>query len=125
MSRIKSTNTSLELKVRKYLFANGYRYKLHSTLIRKPDLLFSKQRVAVFVNGCFWHMHGCNLSKIPTSRREFWEKKLNRNKARDIEVEGLLKELGWKTIRIWECEVNNNIEKATYDLICIIAKKFI
>ncbi len=122
MSRIRSSGTTLELKVRRYLFANGYRYRLHSTLNGKPDLVFPKERIAVFVNGCFWHMHDCNLSRIPSSRKEFWEKKLTRNKKRDYEVECSLRELGWKTVQIWECEINKNIEDATSNLLDLLAR---
>ena len=122
MSQIKSSDTKLELLVRRYLFSKGLRYRLHSTLKGKPDLVFPKEKIAVFVNGCFWHMHNCKLSSFPSSRKEYWELKLERNRARDNEVLQFLNEQGWRTIQLWECKIKEGIEKATLDLINMISK---
>ena len=103
MSRIRSADTSLEIEVRKILYSLGYRYRLHSSLPGHPDLVFPKQMVALFINGCFWHMHGCKLSTIPSTRREFWTEKLNRNRQRDHNVTEELNAMGWKVVKIWEC----------------------
>lgn len=112
MSRIKSSDTALELKVRKYLFSKGFRYRIHYRLVGKPDIVFPANKIAVFVNGCFWHLHGCSLSKIPSSRTKFWEQKLKRNRERDAEVAIALDKLGWTVIQLWECEINSDFNHA-------------
>jgi len=123
MSRIRSTDTSLELKVRKYLFSKGLRYRLHSDLPGKPDIIFPGEHVAVFINGCFWHMHGCKLSTIPTSRRDYWRTKLEKNRERDTRVNAELTALGWKTVTVWECEVDKNIDEALLPLVITLKDK--
>lgn len=90
MSRIRSSDTSIELAVRRCLFSWGFRYRLKYPLPGKPDIVFPGRRIAVFVNGCFWHMHGCRLSKMPSTRTDFWKDKLERNRERDAEVSALL-----------------------------------
>lgn len=123
MSRIRGKDTSLEIKVRKYIFSKGYRYMINYDLQGKPDIAFPKKKVAVFINGCFWHMHSCGLSSIPTARREFWEKKLNRNKERDKEVSAILEKQGWKVFRLWECEIKQDLEKAILPLLNYLVNK--
>lgn len=110
MSKIRSSDTALELKVRRYLFSNGFRYRIHYKLPGKPDIVFPKAKIAVFVNGCFWHIHGCKLSKIPATNTCFWKQKLSGNKQRDAEVTAALSEFGWKVIHLWECEIEENFE---------------
>lgn len=110
MAGIRSKNTTPELKVRKWLHARGYRYRLHKKdLPGTPDIVFTKRKLAIFVHGCFWHKHeNCHLVKIPSTRREWWQEKLERNAVRDkLSIEQLEK-LGWKTLIIWECETRNN-----------------
>ncbi len=108
MSRIRSEKTSIEIKVGRYLWSEGYRYRTHYSITGKPDIAFPGKHIALFINGCFWHRHGCRLSYIPRSRKEFWTEKLERNVARDKEVKLLLGKLGWKTKVIWECEIESD-----------------
>jgi len=112
MSRIRSHDTSIELAVRRYLYSQGFRYRLHSKLDGRPDLVFPRYRIAVFVNGCFWHMHGCRLSAIPSTRRDFWIRKLEGNRRRDALNLKSLSDAGWTTVTIWECDVLRNVAEA-------------
>lgn len=107
MSRIKSKDTKPELIVRRYLHAHGYRYRINvKRLPGTPDIVLRKYRTAIFINGCFWHGHeGCKYFVMPKSNTPFWEKKIERNKQRDIEKRIQLRHLGWHTIIIWECEL--------------------
>ena len=106
MSGIRSKNTKPELIIRKALFRKGYRYRLHpKRMPGRPDFILPKYRVAVFVNGCFWHLHDCHLFKWPSTRRQYWQKKLQGNKERDeLKTERLLKN-GWRVLIIWECAI--------------------
>lgn len=122
MSRIRSANTSLEIRVRKYLFSQGLRYTLNSKLQGRPDLIFQGPKVAVFINGCFWHFHGCKLSSVPKTRQNFWKKKLENNRLRDATVKSSLECEGWKVVTIWECEVENDLRKAVKPLTDILKK---
>lgn len=105
MSRIKSTNTNPELKVRKLLYSKGFRYRIHYPLKGKPDIVFPKKRIALFINGCFWHGHGCKIDHVPKSNSPFWISKIEKNRSRDKEVNKLLTKEGWKIITLWECEI--------------------
>lgn len=122
MSHIHSKDTKPELKVRRWLWAHGYRYRLNvKSVPGKPDIVMRPYRTAIFVNGCFWHGHGVQLEathlesiervensaccKIPMSNREFWVKKIRRNKERDQENYRVLQENGWHVIVIWECQL--------------------
>ena len=109
MSRIRAKNTKPEILVRKYLFSNGFRYRLHcKDLPGKPDLVLPKYNTVIFVHGCFWHGHeGCRYFVIPKTRTEWWVNKINRNKELDKENKLTLKELGWYVITIFECELKN------------------
>ncbi len=109
MRRVRGRDTSLELRLRKLLWAEGLRgYRLHrSSLPGKPDLAFGKDRVAVFVDGCFWH--GCpECYRRPKNNAEYWSAKLERNQTRDRLVSKELRSLGWAVIRIWEHEVRRD-----------------
>jgi DNA mismatch endonuclease, patch repair protein len=109
MRRIRSTNTSPELALRRFLHGLGYRFRLHrKDLPGKPDLVFPGRRKVIFVHGCFWHQHSsCREGRIPGSRVEYWGPKLNRNQTRDAANQGLLKEQGWNVLVIWECELKD------------------
>ena len=112
MSAIKSRNTKPELAIRKRLFARGLRYSLHSSsLPGKPDLVFRRYKAIVFVNGCFWHGHDCYLFKWPKSNREFWRRKINRNRFVDNRTLKELRGLGWRTMTVWECAIRGQSEK--------------
>lgn len=104
MSRIKGKNTSIEVKVRKHLFSQGFRYRINVTKSPgKPDIVLPKYNAVVFVNGCFWHSHtGCKEAYMPKSRVEFWQKKFERNVQNDtIQMEKLM-EAGWRFFTVWE-----------------------
>lgn len=104
MSRIRDRNTKPEIQVRKLLHAKGFRFRLHQkTLPGKPDLVLSKYRVCIFVHGCFWHGHTCPMFKLPSTRRDFWLKKINGNQRRDLLATDSLLELGWRVLTVWEC----------------------
>lgn len=104
MSRIRGKDTKPEMLIRRGLHARGLRYRLHDRkLPGRPDLVFAKHQTAVFVHGCFWHAHGCALSKVPTTRREFWRTKLEGNAARDRKAVAALQAAGWRILVIWEC----------------------
>ena len=109
MSRIKSRDTSPELKVRSILHSSGYRFRLHrKDLPGKPDIVLPKYRTVIFVHGCFWHRHlDCKYAYTPKSNIEFWEKKFTANIQRDLRSKKLLQEQGWTVIVVWECQVNN------------------
>lgn len=107
MSRIKSKDTSLEIEVRKYLYHHGFRYRKNvKDLPGTPDIVLTKYHTAIFINGCFWHHHfNCKLAYVPKSRTEYWLKKFESNINNDIEKEKELRELDYKVIIVWECEL--------------------
>lgn len=110
MSHIRSINTKPEETVRKYLFSRGLRYRKN---VRKlpgcPDIVLPKYKTVVFVNGCFWHMHDCGRFVWPSTNKEYWSKKINRNVERDAENYRILSEQGWKVLVIWECQLKNKV----------------
>ncbi|MEI7526632.1 MAG: very short patch repair endonuclease [Mariniphaga sp.] len=107
MSRIRGKDTKPEMVVRRFLFANGYRYRLHDPkLPGKPDIVLPKYKTAIFVNGCFWHGHkGCPYFVLPKTRTEWWLQKIKGTMARDKAAEVALNVIGWKVILIWECRL--------------------
>lgn len=107
MSRIRSTDTSPEVTLRKYLFSRGLRYRKNvRSLPGTPDLVFPKYRTVVFVHGCFWHRHpGCRYATTPATNTEFWNQKFQDNIERDRKVVSELSDLGWNIITVWECFV--------------------
>ncbi|GHV92412.1 hypothetical protein AGMMS50268_29150 [Spirochaetia bacterium] len=106
MSRIHSKNTKPELTVRKWLWHNGYQYRLHrKDLPGKPDIVLPKYNAIIFVHGCFWHRHNCKFASKPATRKDFWEQKLNGNVERDRKNIQKLGELNWRILVIWECEI--------------------
>lgn len=109
MAKIRSKNTNPELKVRRLLHAEGYRYRLHDKkLPGSPDLVFAGRRKAIFVHGCFWHGHECPVgSRLPKSNTQFWADKRTRNQARDEEQMEKLNSLGWSVLILWECEMKD------------------
>lgn len=125
MSHIRSKDTKPEIKVRRWLWGHGYRYRLNvKSVPGKPDIVMRPYRTAIFVNGCFWHGHQLRLAqksdgtgsqeaivensaccKIPTTNREFWVTKILRNRERDKDNYRVLQENGWQVIVIWECQL--------------------
>lgn len=108
MSHIRSNNTRPEERVRKYLFANGFRYRKNDKRYPgKPDIVLPKYKTIVFVHGCFWHQHpGCKAARIPDTNSEFWKEKFARNVVRDQKEQDELRRAGWHVIIIWECELS-------------------
>ncbi|SFF84462.1 T/G mismatch-specific endonuclease [Prevotella sp. KH2C16] len=128
MAAIKSKGTKPELLVRRYLWAQGFRYRLNSPrLPGHPDLVLRKYRTCIFVNGCFWHGHRVHVMagggkrniessgccKIPHTNREFWVNKILRNRERDIEEQKQLAAMGWHCITVWECELKPKVREET------------
>lgn len=109
MGRVKGKDSKPELAVRRLVHGMGYRYRLHvKHLPGKPDLVFANRKKVIFVHGCFWHRHGdpdCKLARLPKSRLEFWLPKLEGNKTRDARTKAKLKDLGWRALIIWECQI--------------------
>lgn len=113
MSGIRGKNTKPELLIRKGLHAKGFRYRLHCRDVPgNPDICFRSRKAAIFVHGCFWHKHECHLFKWPSTRPEFWKKKLERNAAVDRRASAMLTQLGWRVATVWECSLKgpNSVE---------------
>ena len=110
MSHIRSTNSRPEEIVRKYLFSKGLRYRKNvRRLPGCPDIVLSKYKTVVFVNGCFWHMHDCGRFVWPKSNTEYWHQKISRKIERDKENHQLLQEQGWRVLIIWECQLKKAV----------------
>ena len=107
MGRIRSRDTRPELQVRHFLWASGFRYRLHGkALPGKPDIVLRRYKTVIFVHGCFWHGHAaCKQFKLPQTRPEFWRAKIEGNQARDATVIAKLQAMGWQVIVVWECEL--------------------
>lgn len=117
MSRIRAKDTKPELTIRRLLFADGFRYRIHvKTLPGTPDLVLPKYRAVIFVHGCFWHGHdGCKYAKLPETHGEFWRGKISKNKERDQRVRQELVSGGWRVLTIWTCSIKNQAKvKETY-----------
>jgi len=116
MSRIRNKDTNPEILVRKFLFTNGFRYRLNDKkLPGKPDIVLPKYKTVIFVNGCFWHGHeNCKYFKLPATRTEWWKEKIEGNIKNDKKKHDQLCEAGYKVIVIWECEIKN---KSIFDII--------
>lgn len=107
MSKISNKDTKPEILVRKFLFSQGFRYRINvRTLPGKPDIVLPKYKIAIFVHGCFWHGHDCKKGKLPSSNIDFWKNKILKNKLRDNENQAQLALLSWKVIVIWQCEIS-------------------
>jgi len=107
MARVRQKDTKAELNLRKALHSKGLRYRLHVALLSKPrrvaDIVFYSARVAIFVDGCFWH--GCpEHASWPKSNPEFWREKIEANRARDADTDRRLETLGWSVVRVWSHE---------------------
>ena len=124
MSRIKGKDTKPEMLVRRFLHANGYRYRLHDKkLPGKPDIVLPKYKTVIFVHGCFWHGHkNCKYFVVPKTRTEWWLKKINSNIANDAKAAKALKKGGWKVICIWQCNLNAvKVEKSLHNILLKLA----
>lgn len=148
MAAIKGKDTKPEMVVRRFLWSHGFRYRLnHRLLPGKPDVVLRKYRTCVFVNGCFWHGHRLQLidngkwriendsgaeldsiensecCKVPHTNREFWVRKIMRNKERDVEVQRKLAEMGWHCITVWECELKGDKREQTLESLAYTLNK--
>ena len=113
MSQVKNKNTKPELKIRKFLFSQGYRYRINvKNLPGCPDIVLPKYKTVIFVNGCFWHGHYVD-GRIPHSNSDYWRKKIERNQERDAKNKEALLKLGWCVITIWECQLKPTVRKQT------------
>lgn len=119
MSQIKGKDTKPETIVRKFLFSNGFRYRKNDKRYPgTPDIVLPKYRTVIFINGCFWHGHeGCKYYVIHKTNTEFWLNKINSNISRDSHQYKQLKEMGWRVIIIWECQLKPTIRNITLEKI--------
>lgn len=116
MSHIRSKNNkSTELKLIKIFKEYGITgWRRNYNVKGHPDFVFLQKKIAVFVDGCFWHGHKCQ-KHIPNENKEFWEKKISRNKRHDKQITKMFKQRGWTVIRIWECELCKIKDKKIYN----------
>lgn len=104
MAAVRGKDTKPELLLRRELFRQGFRFRLHyGHLPGKPDIVLPKYRAVIHVHGCFWHGHNCPLFQWPATREDFWQKKITGNIARDQRTEDELKTAGWRVLTVWEC----------------------
>lgn len=113
MAAIKGRDTKPEMIVRKYLFSRGLRYRVNvNKLPGSPDIVLRKYGTVVFIDGCFWHGHkNCKYYKLPSTNVEYWKNKIAKNMARDYVNNVDLELLGWRVLRIWECEIKTKFQR--------------
>lgn len=120
MSRVRSRNTGPEMYVRRCVWSEGFRYRLNvKKLPGRPDMVFARYRLAVFVHGCFWHQHDCPNAKRPSSNRDYWDRKLDGNMERDSRNRAKLEGLGWTVATVWECNLQASTEALLSRLKCL------
>ncbi|MHC0504712.1 very short patch repair endonuclease [Achromobacter aegrifaciens] len=112
MRSVRQKNTTPEMVVRRMAHAMGARYRLHpKSLPGRPDLVFPRRHLCIFIHGCFWHRHpGCRLASTPSSNVEFWSEKFERNIERDVRKEKELRGAGWRVETIWECQTRDLVK---------------
>jgi DNA mismatch endonuclease (patch repair protein) len=116
MAAVRARDTKPELMIRKALHRAGLRYRLNARdLPGRPDIVLPRYRAVVFVHGCFWHRHECDLFRWPESRTEFWREKLDANAARDVKAADALEEAGWRQAVIWECALKGRKKRDFQD----------
>lgn len=116
MASVRSRDTKPEMMIRKALHASGLHYRLNvRDLPGKPDIVLPRHQTVVFVHGCFWHRHECDLFRWPESRTEFWRDKLNANAARDMTAVEALEKAGWRRAVIWECALKGRKKRDFQD----------
>ena len=117
MAKVRSRDTEPEMEVRRALHRAGHRFRIHrSDLPGRPDLLFPRHKIALFVHGCFWHWHGCKRSRMPKSNTEYWTAKIERNVNRDRRTRCELERLGWNFMVIWECAIASGVDHLSREL---------
>lgn len=122
MSAIKGKDTKPEVRLRKLLWSMGLRYRCKNNLPGNPDIVFSSARLAVFVDGCFWHRCPKHFKK-PATRKEFWEKKISGNVERDRQVNAALRKERWTVLRFWEHEIGNDVDKVARKISRTVTKQ--
>lgn len=112
MSRVMSRHTKPEKKVIEALKQAGMRFSTHcAKVVGNPDVVFTRKRIAVFVNGCFWHWHGCSRSRMPSTNVTYWKNKIQGNTERDRGHRSELHRRGWRYVTIWECDLERGIRR--------------
>lgn len=128
MSGIRNKDTKPEISIRKRLYAAGYRYRLHiPELPGKPDIVLPRYNTVIFIHGCFWHHHGCALFKLPQTRTDFWKKKLEGNRERDILNVQRLAKMSWRVVSVYECawRFTGSNKESEFDKISIRIIRFL
>jgi DNA mismatch endonuclease (patch repair protein) len=121
MQRNKALDTAPEKRLRSILWQMGFRFRIGHRLLGKPDIVFSRQKVVVFVDGCFWH--GCREHwRLPKSNSVYWSRKIDRNRMRDLKTSRELRKQGWRVIRVWEHETIPDIEKPAMAISSVLKK---
>lgn len=122
MSRIRGKDTRIEVKVRRYLFSKGFRYRKNvATLPGKPDIVFSQYKTVIFIHGCYWHRHeGCKNCTTPGTNRNFWLQKFEKTVQNDQKQQEQLKQSGWKVFVLWECQIENDFDALMAKLITML-----
>lgn len=117
MARIRGKDTAIEKQLRSELHRRGLRFRLHQRdLPGTPDIVFPGRRAVIFVNGCFWHQHGCRLSATPKSNREFWTAKFEATRQRDRAAVSRLADDGWRILTVWECATRGSTASPIQDI---------
>lgn len=123
MSGIRGKNTKPELVIRQGLHAAGFRFRLHAKDVPgKPDIVLPRYRAAIMVHGCFWHGHNCHLFRLPGTREEFWQQKIEGNRQRDVRVRDQLDAAGWRQMTVWECAFRDRRGQGTAAVISDLAQ---
>lgn len=118
MASVGTRDTGPEIALRKALHRLGYRYRIAPKDVPgKPDLVFPARHKAVFVHGCFWHGHNCRYGRLPKSRSEYWQPKIEANRKRDRRQRSRLGALGWRSKTVWECRIRKNLGSVIDDVV--------
>ena len=119
MAGIRGRDTKPELAIRSALHRQGFRFRLHrKDLPGKPDMVFARYNAVIFVHGCFWHGHNCNLFKWPRTREKFWQEKITSNIERDRRQKAALLDNGWRVATIWECALKGRARLPFEIIVC-------
>lgn len=122
MAAMRSKDTRIELMLRRALWREGLRYRVHAKLPGRPDIVFHGRKVAVFCDGCFWH--GCpKCGLVPKKNRPYWVEKIRRNQARDRLVAEQLGRDGWKVLRFWGCEIQDDLRSVVETVLEAVGRK--
>lgn len=123
MASVRGRDTTPEVRLRSALHRLGFRFRKHdSRLPGKPDVVLRKWNAVLFVNGCFWHGHDCELFRLPKTRRSFWNSKINRNRTNDTRNREELECLGWRHATIWECSVKGKRRRTFEEIADLCAR---